>query len=91
MRFTRVICGREHHPTSGLVDMNLVINSHCSIHASMRMGTGRAVQIKADRDGYPPDFAALVKGVEAQGGQKMRFLHSTRSHEECPHSSLARD
>jgi general secretion pathway protein G len=35
-----------------------------------------ALQIKADSGGYPPDLETLVKGVEAQGGQKMRFLRS---------------
>jgi general secretion pathway protein G len=35
-----------------------------------------AFQIKADSGGYPPDLETLVKGVEAQGGQKMRFLRS---------------
>src|SRR5438105_769840 len=33
-----------------------------------------AFQIKADSYGYPPDLETLVKGVEAQGGKKMRFL-----------------
>jgi general secretion pathway protein G len=35
-----------------------------------------AFQIKADSFGYPPDLETLVKGVEAQGGKKMRFLRS---------------
>jgi general secretion pathway protein G len=35
-----------------------------------------AFQIKADSFGYPPDLETLVKGIEAQGGQKMRFLRS---------------
>ena len=26
--------------------------------------------------GYPPDLETLAKGVEAQGGKKMRFLRS---------------
>jgi general secretion pathway protein G len=33
-------------------------------------------QIKADSFGYPPDLETLVKGVEAQGGTKIRFLRS---------------
>jgi len=35
-----------------------------------------AVQIKADSGGYPPDLETLVKGVEAQGGKRLRFLRS---------------
>jgi general secretion pathway protein G len=35
-----------------------------------------AFQIKADSGGYPPDLETLVKGVEAQGGKKLRFLRS---------------
>jgi general secretion pathway protein G len=35
-----------------------------------------AFQIKADSNGYPPDLDTLVKGVEAQGGKKLRFLRS---------------
>src|SRR5450631_3910836 len=35
-----------------------------------------AFQIKADSFGYPPDLETLVKGIEAQGGKKMRFLRS---------------
>jgi general secretion pathway protein G len=35
-----------------------------------------AFQIKVDSGGYPPDLETLVKGVEAQGGKKMRFLRS---------------
>ena len=33
-------------------------------------------QIKADSIGYPPDLETLVKGVEAQGGVKMKYLRS---------------
>jgi general secretion pathway protein G len=35
-----------------------------------------AFQTKVDSGGYPPDLETLVKGVEAQGGKKMRFLRS---------------
>ena len=35
-----------------------------------------AFQTKIDTNGYPPDLEALVKGVEAQGGKKIRFLRS---------------
>jgi general secretion pathway protein G len=35
-----------------------------------------AFQIKVDSGGYPPDLETLVKGVEAQGGKKIRFLRS---------------
>src|ERR1022692_3119669 len=35
-----------------------------------------AFQIKVDTYGYPPDIETLVKGVEAQGGKKIRFLRS---------------
>jgi general secretion pathway protein G len=35
-----------------------------------------AFQIKADSQGYPPDLDTLVKGVEAQGGKRIRFLRS---------------
>lgn len=35
-----------------------------------------AFQTKVDSGGYPPDLDTLVKGVEAQGGKKMRFLRS---------------
>src|SRR6266853_4203368 len=35
-----------------------------------------AFQIKADSGGYPPDLETLVKGVEAQGVNKLRFLRS---------------
>jgi general secretion pathway protein G len=35
-----------------------------------------AFQSKADSGGYPPDLETLVKGVEAQGGKKIRFLRS---------------
>ena len=31
-------------------------------------------KIKVNSYGYPPDLETLVKGVEAQGGKKMRFL-----------------
>jgi general secretion pathway protein G len=33
-------------------------------------------QTKVDSGGYPPDLDTLVKGVEAQGGKKIRFLRS---------------
>jgi len=33
-------------------------------------------QTKADTQNYPPDLDTLVKGVEAQGGKKIRFLRS---------------
>jgi general secretion pathway protein G len=33
-----------------------------------------AFQTKVDSQGYPPDLETLVKGVEAQGGKKIRFL-----------------
>jgi general secretion pathway protein G len=33
-------------------------------------------QTKADSNNYPPDLETLVKGVEAQGGKKIRFLRS---------------
>jgi general secretion pathway protein G len=33
-------------------------------------------QVKLDSQGYPPDLEELVKGVEAQGGKKIRFLRS---------------
>jgi general secretion pathway protein G len=35
-----------------------------------------AFQQKLDSGGYPPDLDTLVKGVEAQGGKKLRFLRS---------------
>ena len=35
-----------------------------------------AFQTKVDTYGYPPDLETLVKGVEAQGGKKIRFLRS---------------
>lgn len=35
-----------------------------------------AFQIKADSNGYPPDLDTLVKGIEVQGGKKIRFLRS---------------
>jgi general secretion pathway protein G len=34
------------------------------------------VQTKVDTQGYPPDLDTMVKGVEAQGGKKIRFLRS---------------
>jgi len=33
-------------------------------------------QTKVDTQGYPPDLETLVKGIEAQGGKKIRFLRS---------------
>jgi general secretion pathway protein G len=33
-------------------------------------------QSKVDTQGYPPDLETLVKGVEIQGGKKLRFLRS---------------
>jgi general secretion pathway protein G len=39
-------------------------------------GDRGAFQIKVDSGGYPPDLETLVKGVEAQGGKKIRFLRS---------------
>lgn len=35
-----------------------------------------AFQGKVDSGGYPPDLETLAKGVEAQGGKKIRFLRS---------------
>jgi general secretion pathway protein G len=35
-----------------------------------------AFQIKADSQGYPPDLETLVKGIEVQGGKRIRFLRS---------------
>ncbi len=35
-----------------------------------------AFQPKLDSQGYPPDLETLVKGVEIQGGKKVRFLRS---------------
>jgi general secretion pathway protein G len=35
-----------------------------------------AFQTKLDSGGYPPTLEELVKGVEAQGGKKIRFLRS---------------
>lgn len=35
-----------------------------------------AFQTKVDSQGYPPDLETLVKGVESQGGRKIRFLRS---------------
>jgi len=40
------------------------------------MGERGAFQIQADSFGYPPDLETLVKGVEAQGAQRTRFLSS---------------
>jgi general secretion pathway protein G len=34
------------------------------------------VQTKVDSGGYPPDLETLVKGVDVQGGKKLRFLRS---------------
>lgn len=36
----------------------------------------QAFQTKIGTNGYPPDLETLVKGVEAQGGKKIRFLRS---------------
>src|SRR3984957_4350187 len=36
----------------------------------------QAFQTKVDSNGYPPDLETLVKGVEAQGGKKIRFFRS---------------
>jgi general secretion pathway protein G len=36
----------------------------------------QAFQTKVDTMNYPPDLETLVKGVEAQGGKKIRFLRS---------------
>jgi general secretion pathway protein G len=33
-------------------------------------------QTKVDSMNYPPDLETLVKGIEAQGGKKIRFLRS---------------
>jgi general secretion pathway protein G len=33
-------------------------------------------QTKVDTQNYPPDLETLVKGVESQGGKKIRFLRS---------------
>src|SRR5580692_6055057 len=35
-----------------------------------------AFQTKVDSQNYPPDLDTLVKGVEAQGGKKIRFLRA---------------
>src|ERR1041385_5223152 len=35
-----------------------------------------AFQTKVDTYNYPPDLDTLVKGIEAQGGKKIRFLRS---------------
>jgi general secretion pathway protein G len=36
----------------------------------------QAIQTKVDSGGYPPDLDTLVKGVDLQGGKKVRFLRS---------------
>lgn len=36
----------------------------------------QAFQTKVDSQNYPPDLETLVKGVEIQGGKKLRFLRS---------------
>src|SRR6202795_2416913 len=33
-------------------------------------------QTKVDSNNYPPDLETLVKGVDTQGGKKVRFLRS---------------
>jgi general secretion pathway protein G len=38
-----------------------------------------AFQTKVDSMNYPPDLDELVKGVESQGGKKLRFLRSIPS------------
>src|SRR5579864_420870 len=35
-----------------------------------------AFQTKVDSQNYPPDLDTLVKGIEIQGGKKLRFLRS---------------
>jgi general secretion pathway protein G len=35
-----------------------------------------AFQTKVDSMNYPPDLDEMVKGIEAQGGKKIRFLRS---------------
>ena len=35
-----------------------------------------AFQTKVDSQNYPPDLETLAKGVEAQGGKKIRYLRS---------------
>ena len=35
-----------------------------------------AFQTKVDSQNYPPDLETLVKGIEAQGGKKIRYLRS---------------
>jgi len=35
-----------------------------------------AFQTKVDSQNYPPDLDTLVKGIEIQGGKKVRFLRS---------------
>ena len=39
-------------------------------------GDRGSFQIKADSFGYPPDLETLVKGIEVQGGKKLRYLRS---------------
>jgi general secretion pathway protein G len=36
----------------------------------------QAIQTKINTNGYPPDLETLVKGVDLQGGKKIRFLRS---------------
>jgi general secretion pathway protein G len=36
----------------------------------------QAFQTKIGTNGYPPDLETLVKGVDVQGGKKIRFLRS---------------
>ncbi len=36
-------------------------------------GDRAAFQIKVDSFGYPPDLDTLVKGIEAQGGKRLRY------------------
>ena len=36
-------------------------------------GDRAAFQIKVDSFGYPPDLNTLVKGIEAQGGKRLRY------------------
>jgi general secretion pathway protein G len=36
----------------------------------------QAIQTKINTNGYPPDLETLVKGVDMQGGKKIRFLRS---------------
>ena len=39
-------------------------------------GDRGSFQIKVDSFGYPPDLDTLVKGIEAQGGKRLRYLRS---------------